>query len=165
MTDILEGTALRRHVLDCYSKKPNDWSFTISPSPKYGFYDALISSPDESWKLKIDSIFNPLPKIVGARVDIDHSKVKKHTSVSYGYRRLDKILIMKLMLNLEGGKDANLDSLLGPINPVVPQIGDSYAEGPYVFTNEKLSTGQKELEDKLTGELQRLMRNRLSAYG
>ena len=165
MTEILEGVALRRHILERYSKKPADWNFTIAPAPKYGFYDALVSSPDESWKLKIDSIFNPLPKIIGAKVDIDHSKVKKFSPISYGYRQLDPNLIMKLMTSLEEGHNSSIDSLLRPIDPVVPQIGGSYAEGPYVFTNEKLSTGQKELEDRLTGELQRLMRNRLSAYG
>lgn len=165
MTEILEGLALRKHILEHYSKKPADWNFTIAPAPKYGFYDALVSSPDESWKLKIDSIFNPLPKIIGAQVDIDRSKVKSHSQVSFGYRKLDPNLIMKLMLTMEEGQNVNIDSLLGPVSPVVPQNGGSYAEGPYVFTNEKLSTGQKELEDKLTSELQRLMRNRLPAYG
>ncbi len=173
MTEILEGSSLTRHLFERYSRKPESWSFTIAPSAKYGFYDALVSSPEESWKLKIDSIFNPMPKMIGAQVELDHTSIKKFGSISYGYRKIDPETMLKLLMKL--GEEAEqkgrvsgqekLDSLLAPLSPVVPRPGGSYAEGPYVFTNEKLSVGQGQLDDKLNSELQKLMRSRLSAYG
>ncbi|MHB8567726.1 MAG: hypothetical protein ACYC7D_14665 [Nitrososphaerales archaeon] len=168
MPEILEGRALSRRLLDRYSRKPSSWSFTIAPAMKDGFYDALVSSPDESWQLKIDSIFNPLPKMLGAQVELDRSKVKKFSPISYGYRKLDPETVMKLLTSLEGeelSKYKTMDSVLGPLDPVAPKTGGSYAEGPFVFTNEKLSSGQSELDDKLSSELRKLMRSRLSAYG
>ena len=181
MDEILEGTVLTNRLLERYSKSPKGWNFTIAPHPRDGFFDGLLSNPEESWQIKIDSIFRPTPLMLGAKVDVDYSKVKKLSPVSYGYRRIDPEAIMKVLSIFEDQEDRvsaqtsskrktkfSLDSILGPLEPVAPKLGGSYAEGPFVFTNEKisnLSTGQAQLDNKLSSELRRLLRNRYSSYG
>jgi hypothetical protein len=62
---------------------------------------------------------------------------------------------------------ANFLSLLKS-ETVVPEEGRPYAEGPFVFTskgNVDLSESQRELDMKLSSEMQRLLRTRYPAYG
>ena len=170
MVEILDGATLRRILLERYSKNPKNWNFTISTSMRDGFYDALISSPDESYQLKIDSIFKPAPLVLGTSVELDHSKFNPAGRVSYGYRKLDAEILMRLLTAMENAKKSEpLDSILGPLDPVVPSNQGSYAEGPYVFTNEKisnhLSAGQAALDGRLSLELRKLMRSKYPAYG
>jgi hypothetical protein len=61
-----------------------------------------------------------------------------------------------------------IDQILSKIKPVAPETGGSYAEGPFVITNREnlgITSGQKQLEDKLSLELRKLLRNRYSSYG
>jgi hypothetical protein len=51
--------------------------------------------------------------------------------------------------------------------PVVPERGGSYAEGPLVFTspgNVSLSDRQREVDARLASEMRRLLRLRYPAY-
>ena len=68
--ELLQGDALRRRILESYSRNPKGWSFIISPS-RSGFFDAVASGPDGAWMLKIDSIFKPLPMVVGSQAESD----------------------------------------------------------------------------------------------
>ena len=170
MVEILDGATLRKLLLDRYSKNPRNWNFTVSTSMRDGFFDGLISSPDESYQLKIDSIFKPSPLVLGTSVDVNHSTLKPLSQMSYGYRKLDPEFLMKLLSALDSGKQsAPIESLLGSLDPVVPNQQGSYAQGPFVFTNEKitthLSSGQAALDSKLSSELRKLMRSKFSAYG
>src|SRR5271169_5390249 len=116
MVEILDGSALRKLLLERYSKNPRNWNYTISPSGKDGFFDALVSSPGESYQLKIDSIFKPAPLVLGTAVDVDHSKFTPPSPVSYGYRRLDREILMRLLSKLEDSKRNDpLVNILGPI--------------------------------------------------
>ena|SRR5579875_3653840 len=183
--EFLEGRILSRHILEKYSKNPKGWSFTIFPSSKEdnGFFGALISGPEESWQLKIDSIYKPNPMILGARVpDIGITRLARTGTIPYGYRRLDKGSILEILQYLstsenETGNQVNnrkldpnhlLERVLAPIEPVSPRPGETYAEGPFVLTNREnmnLNKTQKDLEDRLSSELRKLMRNRYQGYG
>ena len=168
--EILDGATLKRLLLERYSKNPRNWNFTISPARRDGFFDALVSSPGEAYQLKIDSIFKPTPLMLGTSVDIDHSKFSPPSSVSYGYRKLDRELLMRLLSTMENVENGEpLENILGPLDPIVPAQSGSYAQGPFVFTKERitsiLSSGQSVLDDKLSSELRKLMRSRYSAYG
>ncbi len=182
--EILEGKALTRLLLERYSKNPSNWHFAVSPSGRSdGFFDALVSSPSESWHIKLDSIFKPSPIMLGTKVEVDDAKLRKFSSpVSYGYRSLSEDVLLKILSTFEeqrprptttrkGAARAtnSIEGILGGIEPVAPVSGGSYAEGPFIFTKEKviggLSSGQEQLDDKLSSELRRLLRNRYQSYG
>jgi hypothetical protein len=169
--EILDGATLRRLLLERYAENPRNWQFAISPAKRDGFFDALVSSPDHSYHVKIDSIFKPNPLMLGTKVEVDFSKTVAASPLTYGYRKLDQEVLMKILASMTGRDGSTLDSILGQLQPVVPShIGSgSYAQGPFVFTNEriatKLSPGQAELDDRLSVELRKLLRNRYSSYG
>jgi hypothetical protein len=167
--ELLEGERLRRHILEDYSKNPKGWSFTISPSES-GFYDAVVSGPEGAWMLKIDSLFKPLPIMLGSPIET-RPDLKSTIPFSYGYRKLSPDIALQLL----GGesyqhRDETIASILSVLRSetVVPEPGRSYAQGPIVFTNPRkvdLSESQRVLDDRLTSEMRRLLRARYPAYG
>lgn len=180
MVEFLEGKTLSKYLLDRYSKNPNGWSFTLFPPVKEdnGFFGAYVSGPDETWQLKIDSIFKPSPIMLGAKADVDVGRIGNlGGTIPYGYRRLDQRVAFELLRALSESAMGNedkvqdrflLERILRPIRPVAPVQGESYAEGPFVLTdrsNLTITSGQKQLEDRLTTELRKLIRNRYSSYG
>jgi hypothetical protein len=169
--ELMRGNALFRHLLDQYSKKPTGWNFTIGPSPKDNFFDGLVSGPEESWQLKLDSIFKPAPIVLGAKVDSGIS-LQPGNFPSYGYRKLQPEIMLKLFKEIyeepNPAAQSSLDHILGSLSPVAPVQGESYAEGPVVFTNKKIlgvSKNQKELDDKLSSEIRKLLRESYPSYG
>jgi hypothetical protein len=172
--DFLEGRTLSKYLFERYSRNPKGWTFIIAPSRKHGFFDAIVSNREESWQLKIDSIFKPAPLMLGARIDAD-SMVNSLDTMPYGYRMLQPRILLELLKGAETSENnspnnpakLNLTKLLGTLDTVVPEEGHSYAQGPFTFTNQqvKFSDSQKELDDKLSSELHKLFRNRYSNYG
>ena len=176
--ELLSGTSLTKYLLKKYSKNPRGWNFTVAPSAKDAFFDALVTSPDESWQLKIDSIFKPSPIIMGAKiesVDVDKTKIPGQDFLpSYGYRSLDPEAILKLLQEKteesepSRGVSYDLDRILRSIEPTTPIAGQAYAQGPFVFTNQKItrvSENQTRLDDKLASEIRNLLRNKYLSYG
>ena len=171
--ELLEGESLRRFVLERYSKNPKGWSFVISPSLKHGFFDAFVSGPDGTWMLKIDSLFKPLPVVLGSPTEADPRVNSPFggSTFPYGYRKLPPELVLQMLGSESHPRDedttSGLLSFLGS-EPVVPEEGSSYAEGPIVFTRtgrSGLSESQKKLDDRLTSEMRRLLKTRYPAYG
>jgi hypothetical protein len=174
--EILEGQTLADVLLRRYSKDPRGWSFIVAPARAHGFYDAIVASPDQSWHLKMDSVFKPAPLIVGARTEVDHGRVDSLSPTSFGFRELDPSMIVKFLSSSygsEGGRPEpdglgpKLESLLG-LEPVVPRPGRSYAQGPFVLSPQKIvgsSERETSVDDRLTSDLLRLFRIRYPAYG
>ena len=167
--ELLDGKALAKYLIEKYSKNPRGWNFTIAPSARESFFDALVSNPDEAWQLKIDSIFKPSPMVLGAKVELDSSKLGNFGSIPYGYRRLDTDILLKLLSEDETQKDSrNLDSILRPLDTVVPDKNGAYAQGPFVFTNKKITSvvpSQSKLDEKLSLEMRKLLRDKFPSYG
>jgi len=164
----LEGENLRRRIFQSYSKDPTGWSFVISPSEKSGFYDASISGPHGAWALKIDSLFKPQPIVLGAPTEAIPPKTSD--SFPYGYRRLPPELIPEVLGDEGYPREKAMASLLSVLKSktVIPEEGRSYAHGPFIFTGPQkveLSEHQRELDDRLTSEMRRLLRARYPAYG
>src|SRR5712664_207503 len=86
--EILEGEALYRALLQSYSRKPEGWSFTVCKSPRDSFFDALVGGPDDSWRLKLDTVYKPSPFALGAKTDGGHSK-SPLSPISFGFRRIE----------------------------------------------------------------------------
>src|SRR5580698_551935 len=64
--EILDGTVISEIIFKRYARNPDGWSFTVSPSRSHGFYDAVITNAEESWHLKLDTIFKPNPMVLGS---------------------------------------------------------------------------------------------------
>jgi len=167
--ELLEGKDLRRRMLESYSRDPKGWSFIVSPSPGSGFFDAAVSGPDGAWMLKIDSLFKPYPVVIGAKAEAFPRRPEG--PFPYGYRELPAGLALQIMGG-GGSKESSRDwkRLLSVLRsePVVPERGTSYAEGPLLLTGPgrvSLSESQKEIDAKLASEMRRLLRLRYPAYG
>lgn len=167
--EFLEGEALRKGILESYSKSPRGWSFVISPS-KSGFFDAVASGPDGAWMLKIDSIFKPSPIVLGSQAETGPG-LKAVSPVSYGYRKMPPDLLLRFLERSGQGNREQMDLGLRSFlksEPVVPTVGGSYAHGPFVLTGPRtlsLSEGQQAVGTRLTAEMHRLLKMRYPAYG
>jgi len=169
--ELIEGKALSKLLLERYSKNPRNWSFTVSPSAKDGFFDAVMANKDEAWQLKLDSIFKPAPFMLGAKADVDPIKIQSPSPIPYGYRKLEPQVLIEILKSFSEEKKAEtlrLDSILGSLDTVAPSGFGNYAEGPFVMTNKDatiISEEQRKLDDKLHMEMRKLLRSRYSSYG
>jgi hypothetical protein len=166
--EILEGDALYRTLLQRYSKNPRGWSFTVSQSPDSGFFDALVGGPDESWHLKLDTIFKPSPFVLGARTDNAPSRGSR-SPISFGFRRVDPVDAPAL---LDGSPQSisRLLTFLSSASPVAPREGASYLQGPVVFAGPGSAAPaagreQQKIDVELSAEMRKLVRRRYLSYG
>ncbi|MCL4355835.1 MAG: hypothetical protein JRM79_00300 [Nitrososphaerota archaeon] len=168
--ELLEGEGLRRRMLDGYSRNPKGWSFTVSPSLGSGFYDAVVSGPDGTWMLKIDSMFKPFPTVLGSLAE-GGGRPQPGSAFPYGYRRLPPGLVLRLLGGEGPSPEEKMPASLASVlesEPTVPEAGSSYAEGPIVLTmpgTVSLSQNQKEVDARLASEMRRLLKSRYPAYG
>lgn len=179
--EILEETNLGKHLFHKYSSNPKNWNFIISTTPiRDHFFDAIISSPNEVWQLKLDSIYKPNPFIVGTKIDnIDSNQIDKNINTkitTFGYRKINDNKILNLLKTLSeeqqdnSNKDHNvsLNSLLSEIEPVAPKQGDNYIYGPFLFTNKNLlsiNEKQKNISERLSDKIRTNLRNKYLSYG
>jgi hypothetical protein len=167
--EFLEGEDLKKRILAGYSRDPKGWSFVISPSRSSGFFDATVSGPDETWMLKIDSPFKPAPIVIGSQAESPPEK--REARFPYGFRALSPDLVLRIMADSEPSPQGYLQrSLLSVLrsDPVVPEQGRTYAQGPMILTdpeNGSLSDAQREVDVKLAAEMRRILRLRYPAYG
>ena len=180
--EILQDNSLANYLFEKYLSNPKNWSFLISTNPlRDGFFDATVSNVDEVWQLKIDSIYKPIPIIIGAKVDVDATRIERRIgtgSPPFGYRKLETSFMMNMLRkltreqqeNAEKGQNVSnyLNSLLASLEPVAPLVGGNYAYGPFVFTNGNSVTSneyQKHVADELSHRLRDNLRSRYSSYG
>jgi hypothetical protein len=172
--DILEGNNLATNLFERYSANSRNWKFVVSVTQQNGnFYDAIVSNPNEVWQLKIDSIYKPNPLIIGTNVDVDPLKFNDNTHMPFGYRRLDPKKIGKILSNISESEDTSalssyIASLISSTKPEVPSPNNSYAYGPFLFTQRnpiKVDDYQRKISDKLANRLNDKLRMLYSSYG
>ena len=172
--DILEGNNLATNLFERYSANSRNWKFVVSVTQQNGnFYDAIVSNPNEVWQLKIDSIYKPNPLIIGTKVDVDPLKFNDNTHMPFGYRRLDPKKIGKILSNINESEDTSalstyIASLISSTKPEVPSPNNSYAYGPFLFTQRnpiKVDDYQRKISDKLANRLNDKLRMLYSSYG
>lgn len=177
--EILQDRNLGKYLFDKYCTNPKNWKFLISPSTHDdGFFDATISNFDEVWQIKVDSIYKPVPIIIGTKVDADVTRVYKQIeSAPFGYRKIDPESILKILLRTVDETDTakpierpntNLVNILNSIEPVIPSQQGSYAYGPFAFSNVSpltKSDHQKNVSEKLSRKLRQILKDRYSLYG
>lgn len=165
--EIFEGDALYRILLQRYSKNPRGWSFTISPSPSNGFFDARVGGPEESWHLKLDTIYKPSPFVLGAKTEQGLSAGSR-APLSFGFRRVDPQEAPTLLDDSREGI-SRLLAFLSTVSPVAPTGPGDYIQGPYVFANRGPATGsmtkeERSVDSRLSDEMRKLVRRRYSSY-
>jgi len=173
--EVLEGNTLAKSLFERYSANAHDWRFEISVSERSGsFFDAIVSSPNEVWQLKIDSIYKPNPLIIGTKIDVDPIKFSNDKNAfSFGYRKLDPIRLQKALVNeVSESENKALDSLLASlitsVEPEVPRPNNSYAYGPFIFGQNSLTSvdnHQRNISEKLANRLREKLRSLYSGYG
>ena len=172
--DILEGNNLATNLFERYSANSRNWKFVVSVTQQNGnFYDAIVSNLNEVWQLKIDSIYKPNPLIIGTKVDVDPLKFNDNTHMPFGYRRLDPKKIGKILSNINESEDTSalstyIASLISSTKPEVPSPNNSYAYGPFLFTQKnpiKVDDYQRKISDKLANRLNDKLRMLYSSYG
>jgi hypothetical protein len=172
--DILEGNKLATNLFERYSANSRNWKFVVSVSQQNGnFYDAIVSNPNEVWQLKIDSIYKPNPLIIGTKVDVDPLRFNDNTHMPFGYRKLDPKKIGKILSNISENEDTSalssyIGSLISSTKPEVPSPNNSYAYGPFLFTQKnpiKVDEYQRKISDKLANRLNEKLRLLYSSYG
>jgi hypothetical protein len=168
--EILQDKNLAKYLFEKYTTNPKNWNFIISTSSlNDGFFDATVSNTDEVWQLKIDSIYKPLPIVIGTKVDLDSTKIEKGISSSaltFGYRKLEPPVIMNILRNLTEEQHMNALKESGANDYLNSILGSLY--GPVVFTkgNPVNSNGyQKQVAEKLAFKLRDNLRNKYSSYG
>lgn len=172
--DILEGNNLATNLFERYSANSRNWKFVVSVTQQNGnFYDAIVSNPNEVWQLKIDSIYKPNPLIIGTKVDVDPLRFNDNTHMPFGYRKLDPKKIGKILSNISENEDTSalssyIASLISSTKPEVPSPNNSYAYGPFLFTQKnpiKVDEYQRKISDKLANRLNEKLRLLYSSYG
>jgi hypothetical protein len=181
--EILDDKILAKNIFQKYTTNPKNWNFIISTTSIHdGFFDATITSPDESWQLKIDSLYKPLPIITGTKLDIESSRMKKmfgKDMAPFGYRKIDPPMIMNLFKKISqeqemiARKDMDyvnneLNSFLGSLEPTVPEKGIDYIYGPFLFTNKNIIENNpyhKSISEKLAINLKKKIKDRYPSYG
>ena len=172
--DILEGNNLATNLFERYSANSRNWKFVVSVTQQNGnFYDAIVSNPNEVWQLKIDSIYKPNPLIIGTKIDVDPLRFNDNTHMPFGYRKLDPKKIGKILSNISENEDTSalssyIASLISSTKPVVPSPNNSYAYGPFLFTQKnpiKVDDYQRKISDKLANRLNDKLRLLYSSYG
>lgn len=163
--EILEGDALQRLLLRRYAKDPRGWSFTVYPSASGGFFDAVVGGPAESWRLKLDTIFKPSPLVLGVRSE--EGVAGGQTPLPFGFRKVDQGTASSLLDDSPEGM-RRLLAFLGSVSPVAPSAPGSYVQGPFLFSSRAqsgpLSQEQRRVEERLAGEMSKLVRSRYPSY-
>ncbi|HEY7081825.1 MAG TPA: hypothetical protein VH500_19190 [Nitrososphaeraceae archaeon] len=179
--EILKDKVLAKYLFERYANNPRDWKFIISKSSfDDGFFDATVSNRDEVWQLKIDSIYKPMPTVLGTKVDIDSVKFDKrlgYSTIPFGYRTFDPPVIMNLLDKLSQDHHSmndtiasrdTMNSILSSLETVRPETGKNYVYGPLVFTESNhagIDAAQKQISKNLGLQLRDNLRAKYSGYG
>lgn len=181
--EILEDKVLAKDIFKKYFINPKNWNFIISTtSMNDGFFDATITNSDEVWQLKIDSLYKPFPIMMGTKIDVELTKMKRIISkdiIPFGYRKIDPPVLMNLFKRISEEQDTiakketdymnrELNSILGSLEPTVPVKGSNYLFGPFLFTEKNIidkNPYQKNVSEKLSLNLKKKIKERYPSYG
>jgi hypothetical protein len=181
--EILEEKILAKQIFKKYSINPKNWNFIISTnSIRDGFFDATVTNSDESWQLKIDSIYKPSPIITGTKLDIDPVRVKKTIDediIPFGYRKIDPPVFMNMFRKISEEHEnlskkntdhinMELNLMLNSMEPTVPTKGIDYLYGPFLYTSKNLiekSSYHDIVSEKLSLNIKKKMKERYPGYG
>jgi len=162
--EVRSADEILQEVMKKYEKDPRGWHVFVSSDRIYPTF--LITSPKESWMIKIESRFKPYPLGKGIKLDTK-IKVPFHQP-TYGFRPLSPEDIKKLFLFRKKPQELKsiLDSLLRkPPSPLSEIRTPGVLGGPISFSDLSwISEEQRKLEQKLTKELEKHIYRKYSMY-
>lgn len=162
MDEALPVDQLMRKLSSKYNKNPADWTVLIG-EPKGTHSDIFISTGNELWQVKVDSLYRSKPIGLGMKIGgkEEAERVLREETPSYGLRPLPDNLIRRFIDGAIGYEDIVpvVDKVLKSNPRRIADI-DSPAvlQGPVQFGSpEELSSRQRDLNLKLRRSLDRLL--------
>ncbi|MFQ6106091.1 MAG: hypothetical protein ACE5QF_00680 [Thermoplasmata archaeon] len=160
MAEIRTREEILKRLADKYERNPKGWSVLVKES-KSGYSDFLISTEDELWQIKVDSLYRPNPKAIGARIGgrTEARKVASASLPGYGFRPLPSDILDRFL----GGEFEReefthaIDSVLSTEPKRLSEIDSpGMIQGPLQFGwKGQLSEKQRLLDAKLRRSLDR----------
>lgn len=163
-------------LLKRYDRNPKGWSFLLSKGSN--FWDILFLGPEESWQIKVDTIFKPKPLGVGVKLEERLSPPLPKAALKnfpYGFRPLPPAALESLAKKVEAGElrpEDAAEELLDRLQRTKPVPRAKIppraltAIGPHFLLprTPHLSDKQKELDMRLEAELKKLLRRKYPFY-
>jgi hypothetical protein len=166
---------LWKDIIRRYNMKPRGWT-ALTYRSFDGFYDVLLSNPEEAWLVKYDTVYKPNPLGFGVKLQ-DAPKIPDAKPLSYGFRQFPAERIkraIELMTTMKSSSEqivkavnnVLLDIVSSAPIPTYKIIKPAFLEGPFYLKDlENLSKGQRELSRKLDVQLRRMFRIKYPMYG
>lgn len=162
MEEALPVDQLMRKLSSKYNTNPADWTVLIG-EPKGTHNDIFISTGEELWQLKVDSLYRSKPIGLGMKVggEEEASKVIREEEPTYGLRPIPENMIRKFIDGTIGYEDMLpiVDKVMKSKPRRVADIESSVMlQGPVQFGGPaELSGKQRDLNTKLNRSLDRLL--------
>jgi hypothetical protein len=145
-------------LLEKYNRSPAGWNIAASNDER-GYFDIIVSNPNEVWQVKIDSIYKPRPVGLGLKIGgmREARRIAPDRAPSFGFRPVPEGILEGLMHRPEGDMSPLLDEILKSkprgINDVRSPL---VASGPVHYGAKlELSRRQNELDFALRRNLKR----------
>jgi len=162
MEETLPVDLLMRELSSKYNKNPKDWRILVS-EPKGSHNDIFISTGEELWQVKVDSLYKSKPIGLGMKVGgkEEATRIIAGSVPSYGLRPLPDDMIRKFIDGTIGREDIVplVDRVLKSEPRRIADIGSqAVLQGPVRYGSPaELSTKQRDLNSRLNRSLDRLL--------
>jgi hypothetical protein len=162
MVEIETREEILKRLSKKYERNPKGWSVLVKEN-KSGYSDFLISTADDLWQLKVDSLYRPNAKAMGMRIGgkTEAKSVESDSVPRFGFRPLPSDILEKLL-----GGDFEREELTKTIDRVLREdpkrLSDisspGMIQGPIQFGwKGYLSEKQEALDKRLKRSLDRLL--------
>lgn len=162
MGETLPVDMLMRELSNKYNKDPKDWRILVG-EPKGSHNDIFISTGEDLWQVKVDSLYKSKPIGLGMKIGgkEEAARIIDGDIPSYGLRPLPEEMIRKFIDGAIGEDDIVpiVDRLLKSEPRRVADIDSSAViQGPIRYGSPtELSSKQKDLNSRLKRSLDRLL--------
>jgi hypothetical protein len=170
MLDLIDSDRIRREIAKKYESDPRGWRLLWGIDNR-GHYNFLVTKDSKFWWLK-EELINPLLSVgCGVRSHLENDLEDKvfagnRSIPSFGFRPVPEDRLKRIIADLAMGRDLQV-----PIREILRseprrlrELDTSFLmHGPLHYVNQftdVLSDKQRQLDDKLNSELERLVLKR-----
>jgi hypothetical protein len=158
--------SLMKEIWKKYNEDSMGWHVLVGRGSK-GYCDVFITNPKELWQIKLESMYRPNPIGLGVKIKNSRESAELFRGIpNYGLRPLSKKTMAMMMSAIKRG--APPVSALREIMSIKPKPHGEIAspwilQGPVIHSAkplELISDKQRELDAKLSIELESLLRKK-----